>query len=78
MPQQLLPLPEPSPLMAGMFLLRGRLVPVLDLQRLMAPAAPPSAPPPLRRRATGWIQMSWPRPRASRRRQVAVVVHGGR
>ena len=66
MPPQLLPLPEPSPLMAGMFLLRGRLVPVLDLQRLMAPAATPATPPPT------------PAVRAGRCRQVAVVAHGGR
>ena len=48
MPPRLLAMPEPSTLMAGMFLLRGQLVPVLDLQRLMAPAAaslPAPAPP---------------------------------
>lgn len=90
MPPQLLPLPEPSPLMAGMFLLRGRLVPVLDLQRLMAPAATPGADFPGEGAAAASpatsappsISASTPQPspavRAGRCRQVAVVAHGGR
>jgi purine-binding chemotaxis protein CheW len=64
LPDRLLPMPQASALMTGMFMLRGQLIPVLDLHRLMAPAAPqdPSpadAPPPARR-------------------QVAVVAQGGR
>ncbi len=78
MPQQLLPLPEPSPLMAGMFLLRGRLVPVLDLQRLMAPAAPPVGTPATSPAGDGVDPDVAAPAAASRRRQVAVVVHGGR
>lgn len=86
MPQRLLAMPEPSALMAGMFLLRGQLVPVLDLQRLMAPAAaslPTSAPPP----PAGDGADGGPAAQAAaaatalpaaRRRQVAVVAHGGR
>ncbi|MFD1838009.1 chemotaxis protein CheW [Paracidovorax cattleyae] len=72
MPEQLLPLPGPSPLMAGMLLLRGRLVPVLDLQRLMAPAAPPGPAPASSAAAPAATAA------AGRRRQVAVVAHGGR
>lgn len=64
MPAQLMPMPEASALMAGMFLLRGRLIPVLDLQRLMAPAA--GAAP---------ADVSAPAPAC---RQVAVVAQGGR
>lgn len=68
MPEQLLPLPEPSLLMAGMFLLRGQLIPVLDLHRLMAPAgAEPVLP--LNDLAAETSQ------RAAR--QVAVVAYGG-
>ncbi len=67
-PEPLLPLPEPSPLMAGMFLLRGQLVPVLDLRRLMAPA---EAAPVLPREDCA----AEATPRAAR--QVAVVAHGG-
>lgn len=86
MPQQLLPLPEPSPWMAGMFLLRGRLVPVLDLQRLMAPAAAPVCAPVTLAAgdgdgavagdgtATAVVAATASR----RRRQVAVVAYGGR
>lgn len=82
MPQQLLALPEPSPLMAGMFLLRGRLVPVLDLQRLMAPAAAPVCAPvtlPAGDGAGDGTATAAAAATASRRRrQVAVVAHGGR
>ncbi|ADX48261.1 CheW domain protein [Paracidovorax avenae ATCC 19860] len=81
MPQQLLPLPEPSSVMAGMFLLRGRLIPVLDLQRLMAPAASPSVAPAFSPAGDG-VQPGAVAPAApgaaSRRRQVAVVAHGRR
>ena len=66
MPEQLMPMPEASALMAGMFLLRGRLIPVLDLQRLMAPAAGGGAGP-----------SGVPAP-APVRRQVAVVAQGGK
>ena len=65
MPDRLMPMPEASPLMAGMFLLRGRLIPVLDLQRLMAPAAASGA--------EAGVAAAAPA-----RRQVAVVAQGGK
>ncbi|AVS98497.1 chemotaxis protein CheW [Paracidovorax avenae] len=76
MPQRLLPLPEPSPLMAGTFLLRGRLVPVLDLQRLMVPAGAPTPAPGDGAEAGPAAPVA--AAAASRKRQVAVVAHGGR
>lgn len=83
MPQRLMAMPEPSALMAGMFLLRGQLVPVLDLQRLMAPAAAPQpvpAPLPAGDAPDGAAvaQAAAAPLAAGRRRQVAVVAHGGR
>ncbi len=78
MPQQLLALPEPSPLMAGMFLLRGRLIPVLDLQRLMAPAAAPVTLPAGDGAGDGTATAAAAATASRRRRQVAVVAHGGR
>ncbi len=72
MPPQLMPMPGASALMAGMFMLRGQLIPVLELQRLMAPPGPALTVADGPAAAVGAGSAG---PAAAR--QVAVVAHGG-
>ncbi len=72
MPERLMPMPGASSLMAGMFLLRGQLIPVLDLCQLMAPATPASLSADRVAAADGAAQAT-----PQETRQIAVVAHGG-